>query len=72
MTPAKDIVASFMSSSRKLLSLDGIKKKLCLVMPNFEALQTNNMDSADILLSRIKARSPDQNNNMKLIEGTNN
>ena len=41
-------------------------------MPNFDALQTNNMDSADILLSRIKARSPDQNNNMKLIEGTNN
>lgn len=56
MSPAKEIIESFASRTRKLLSLDGIKKKLCLVVPDLRTIKADKLDSADAILARIRTK----------------
>lgn len=59
MTPAKDILRLFEDKSRELLSLNLINKRslLCQIIPDLESIDYDNLESADVLLARIRSKS---------------
>jgi hypothetical protein len=56
MTPTKDLISSFEHKSRKLLSFGKAKRKLCLMVPDFENVKVEKLESADTLLARLKSK----------------
>lgn len=56
MSPAKELVSSFESKSHKLLSFGKAKRKLCLMVPDFEGVKAEELESADTILARLKSK----------------
>lgn len=54
MTPAK-ILESFTEKSHKLLAFDRTNK-LCIMIPDFSDIKEDEIDSADMLLARLKSK----------------
>lgn len=57
VTPPKKMLESFTIKSKALLSLENLKRRLCLIVPNFEDVNIEELDSADDILARLKSKA---------------
>ena len=57
ITPAKEAMLNLANESKKLFSSSKIKKKLCMVVPDFANVKGEELESADTILARLKAKN---------------
>jgi hypothetical protein len=55
-TPEK-LIEEFTAKSKKLLSFDNLKRKLCLMIPDYESVRVEELETADEILARLKPKA---------------
>jgi len=59
ITPEKRLLEEFTAKSKKLLSFGKLKRRLCLMIPDYENIKAEELETADEILARLKPKEMD-------------